>query len=498
MQRKITIEIILLTIFLLVFDLIVDNYLFFHVIVELFSVVIMFVLFAITWNARKFLDNRYLLFVGIAASFIGTLDLFHTLTYKGMNIIQSPLYFANQFWIATRFFESIVLLTGFLFISKRLNIRINHLLVIYTTITLAIILSILHFKIFPTCFIEGYGQTPFKIISEYVIITILITSLLVLIKNKKYFEKDTYVLITASIVLTIASEFSFTLYIANYDYINKIGHIFKVLSFYMIYKANIQNGFTKPFETFFRELKISEEKIREANHELEKQISTKNKFFSIMSHDLKNPFSVLLGFSELLLKNHNKYDEKEREKIIETIYGSTEKTYRLLENLLAWSRVQSNVIPFKPVKFDIKEIIDENLLLLRSNAKIKNIEVIREYGSELVFADIDMFNTIIRNLLSNAVKFTHKDGTVTIRTKRELNTLSISITDTGIGMSPEKLKMLFKLENTFSTRGTNNESGTGLGLLLSFEFAAKNNGEIKVESEENKGSTFTLVLPATN
>jgi signal transduction histidine kinase len=455
----------------------------------------MFVLFAITWNARRFLDNHYLLFVGIAASFIGILDLLHTLTYKGMNIIQSPLYFANQFWIATRFFESIVLLSGFLFVSNRLNIRIKHLLIVYTIATVAIILSILYFKNFPTCYIDGIGQTPFKIISEYVIIAILITALVVLIKNKKYFEHDTYSLITASIVLTIASEFSFTLYIANYDYINKVGHIFKVLSFYMIYKANIQNGFTKPFETFFRELKISEEKVKQANLELEKQISTKNKFFSIISHDLRNPFSVLLGFSELLLKNHNKYDDAEREKIIRTLYGSSEKTFRLLENLLAWSRVQTNSIPFKPVKFDIKDIIDENILLLRSNAKIKNIEIVREYNAELVFADVDMVKTIVRNLLSNAVKFTLREGVITITTKRELSVVYISISDTGVGIAPDKIQKLFKIDKTYTTRGTENESGTGLGLLLSYEFAIKNNGEITVESEVNKGSTFTLSLP---
>jgi signal transduction histidine kinase len=263
----------------------------------------------------------------------------------------------------------------------------------------------------------------------------------------------------------------------------------------MIYKANIQNGFTKPFETFFRELKISEEKVKQANLELEKQISTKNKFFSIISHDLRNPFSVLLGFSELLLKNHNKYDDAEREKIIRTLYGSSEKTFRLLENLLAWSRVQTNSIPFKPVKFDIKDIIDENILLLRSNAKIKNIEIVREYNAELVFADVDMVKTIVRNLLSNAVKFTLREGVITITTKRELSVVYISISDTGVGIAPDKIQKLFKIDKTYTTRGTENESGTGLGLLLSYEFAIKNNGEITVESEVNKGSTFTLSLP---
>jgi len=497
LQQKISLEIILLTAFILGFDLVVNNYLFFHVIVELFSIIILFLLFSITWNVRKFIDNRYLLFVGIAALFIGVLDLLHTLTYKGMNIIESPLFYANQFWIATRFFESIVLLTGFIFVSKKYNIRIKYLIIIYSIITISIILSILYFENFPTCFIENVGQTPFKIYSEYVIILILISALLVLFRSKNYFEQDTFILIASSIILTIASEFCFTLYYTNFDYINKIGHVFKVLSFYMIYKANIQNGFNKPFETFFRELKISQEKIRETNLELEKQIVTKNKFFSIISHDLKNPFTVLLGLTELLLKNHAKYENAEREKMIKAIYNTSEKTHRLLENLLSWSRIQTNSIDIHPEKFDIKDILNENILLMRSQANLKEIEIICNYSSEWVYADLEMVKTIVRNLLSNAVKFTHKYGNVTIQTERDGNMVYISFTDTGVGIREDKIKQFFKIDKTFSTKGTDKETGTGLGLLLCAEFIAKNNGEIKVESEINKGSKFTFSLPVS-
>lgn len=496
LSQKISLEIILLTSFLLCFGLFVNNYLFYHIIVELFSIIISFVLFSLTWNARKFLNNNYLLFVGIAGCFIGTLDLLHTLTYKGMNIIQSPLYFANQFWIATRFFESIVLLTGFIYLSKRFKVRVRAVLFVYAVVTLGIILSILYFQNFPTCYIEGVGQTRFKIISEYIIIAILLAAFIILINNRKYFDKETYVLLSASIILTISSEFCFTLYFSNYDFINKVGHIFKVLSFYMIYKANIQNGFTRPFETFFRDLKISQEKLTESNLELEKQIATKNKFFSIISHDLKNPFTVLLGFTEILLKNHTKYDEEEREKIIKAIYNTSDKTYNLLEDLLSWSRAQTNSIPVKPIKFDIKSILDDNILLVRNSAKQKEISITRVYSNELVFADIDMTNTIIRNLLTNAVKFTNKGGSITLTVTRSGTNVNIGFTDTGIGISQEKIKNLFQIDKTFSTKGTENESGTGLGLVLSAEFAAKNNGQIQVKSEENKGSTFTLVLPA--
>lgn len=495
LQHRIPLEIFFITVSVLAFDLLVRNYLFFHVIVEMFSIIIMFVLFSITWNARNILNNGYLLFVGSAAGFIGVLDLLHTITYTGMNIIPSPVFYANQFWVATRFFESLVLLSGFIFVSNKYRVNIKNLLILYTAVTISIILSILYFEIFPISYIEGVGQTPFKIYSEFVIILILIAAFIVLRRNRKYFEKETYILIATSIILTITSEFCFTLYFSNYDYINKIGHAFKVLAFYMIYKANIESGFNRPIETFFRDLKISEEKNREYNRELEKQIATKNKFFSVISHDLKNPFTVLVGFTELLLQNHTRYTHEEREKVIRTIFSSAERTLKLLENLLSWARTQTNTIPVKPVRFDIRTVLDESVTL--SNARVKSIEIIRDYSSEWVYADTDMVKTIVRNLLSNAIKFTPRSGKITIQTRREGAVVSISIADTGIGIPEEKMKLFFNIDKTFSTKGTENESGTGLGLLLCAEFVAKNKGEIKVESQVGKGSKFTFTLPAS-
>lgn len=494
LHQKIAVEIIFLTVTILGFDLLVNNYLFFHVIVELFSIVIMFVLFAITWNVRNILDNKYLLFVGLAAGFIGILDLLHTLTYRGMNIIPSPIFMANQFWIATRLFESLVILSGFIFLSKP-KINITKLLILYGTITVLIILSIATFKVFPTCYVEHLGQTNFKIASEYTVIGILILALLTLQSKKHFFEIDTYVLICSSILLTIVSEFCFTLYMTNYDYINKVGHIFKVLSFFMIYKANIQNGFKKPIETFFRDIKENEEKIRNANLELEKQITTKNKFFSIISHDLRNPFTVILGFSELLLKNHAKFDDNERAKLIKAVHETAEKTHILLENLLSWSRTQTNTISFNPVKFNIKEVLDEGILYNRNNLKLKEIEIKKYYSDELVLADVEMIKLVVRNLISNAVKFTPKGGTITIQTSFGNTFLKVEVMDTGVGIPKTQQEMLFQIDKTFSTKGTDNEKGSGLGLVLCAEFIAKNKGEIMVESEEAKGSKFSFTIP---
>lgn len=495
MKRTTLLTILLITALVLIFDLIVDNYLLFHILAEFFSICILFTLFTITWNAKKYLGSGYLLFLGIGGLFIGILDLLHTITFKGMNIIPSPIYYANQFWIATRFFESLIILIGFLFVAKKDSIRVYLLVVIYSLITLAIILSILVFEIFPTCYIDGIGQTSFKIYSEYVIMAILFAALIALTRNRIHFEKEIQHLILWSILFAIISEFCFTLYYGNYDFLNKTGHLFKILSFYLLYKANVQSGFKKPIETFFHDLKISEEKIKMYNTELEKQIATKNRFFSILAHDLKNPFTVLLGYTEYLMNNHANLDVEEKKKIISTVYETSEETFRLLEDLLSWSRTQTNTMSWNPIAFDIVELLNECCLFNSSQAKIKNIEVRKEYFSSQVIADRDMVMTIVRNLLSNAIKFTQKSGRVTLITKKEGNFLRIFVNDNGVGMPAEKVTSLLEIDKNHSTPGTDNETGTGLGLNLCAEFIKMNKGVLYIESEINKGSSFSFTLP---
>jgi len=496
--HKDLIEFATLSIALFLFAFINSNYLLFHVVIELFSIIVLFVLFAITWNTRSYIDNKYLMFFGLAAAFIGSLDLLHTLTYNGMDIIATDKFYANQFWIGTRFFESVVLLIGFAFVSKKNTLNISYLMIIYASVTTLLSLSILEWEIFPVCYIENVGQTPFKIISEYVIISILIISLYLLYRNKNYFTQQSFTYVAISILLTALSEFMFTLYFSNFDGFNKIGHIFKGLSFFLIYKVNIVNGFQKPTETLFINLKKSEENVKKANAELELEIATKNKFFSIISHDLRNPFNSVLGFTQLLLLNHKKYDDEKREKFIQNIFTASKKTYELLENLLTWSRTQNNTISFNPRNFNIFSILGDNLQLTNNNAMMKNISISMNCNDELfVYADIDMVNTILRNLLTNAIKFTPKFGDVSLKVeKQNEKDVLISVSDTGVGIAANSVEKLFRIDQSYSTKGTEDEAGTGLGLVLCAEFVKKNKGKIWVESTQGAGSTFYFTLPA--
>ncbi len=249
------------------------------------------------------------------------------------------------------------------------------------------------------------------------------------------------------------------------------------------------------------EIQTQAKELRTKNKKLNELNATKDKFFSIIAHDLKSPFSALLGFSNLLLKNYQKYDEKKRKKYLKFINSSLIKAYRLLENLLSWSHSQTGLIDFSPVKINIKILIDEIILLLTEIAGNKNIKLLTNVENGLfVYADKNMIETVIRNLISNALKFTPKNGEISINTRfatdeNEQNFTQISIKDSGVGISPEIQNKLFKITEAVSTKGTENEAGTGLGLILCKEFVEKHGGKIWVKSETGKGSSFYFIIP---
>lgn len=234
----------------------------------------------------------------------------------------------------------------------------------------------------------------------------------------------------------------------------------------------------------------SEQKLKQAN-------ATKDKFFSIIAHDLKNPFNIILGFSDLLLQNHKEYDEDTRESVIKTIYDISLKTFNLLENLLAWSRTQTGKIPFSPKAIDIQTLTNDSISLFKEIADKKRIKLTAMITEDLpVFADRDMIATVMRNLIINGIKFTPREGRVLVRTKRsDDNMVLIEVKDSGIGISPEKIKVIFNVDRDWTEAGTEEESGTGLGLFLCKEFVEKNGGRIWVESEVSVGTSIFFTLP---
>jgi len=244
------------------------SYLLFHSLVEMFSIVVAGGIFALAWNSRRFVENSFFVFIGIAYLFVGGLDLVHTLAYKGMGIF--PGYGANlptQLWIGTRYVNSVSLLVAPLLIGRR--IYYPSIFSLYSLAAFFLLGSIYTWGIFPDCFLEGEGLTPFKKVSEYLISLILIVAILLLLKRRREFDGGVLRLLVLSIVLTIGSELAFTFYIGVYDLSNLIGHYLKLIAFYLIYKAIIETGLVKPYNLLFRNLKQNEEALRRAHDDLE-------------------------------------------------------------------------------------------------------------------------------------------------------------------------------------------------------------------------------------
>jgi len=230
------------------------NYLVFHILAEFFSIVVAFSFFMIAWHSRQYIKNPYLLFIGIAYFFIGFIDLFHTLAYRGMPIFTDYDFYANQLWIGARYMESLTLLFGFYLLMTDKTYKPGYVFIGYTILSILLILSIFQWKIFPECFVAGQGQTQFKIISEYVICLILLLNIYLLHKNKHRFDDRIFYLLLWSMIFTIGSELAFTFYVSNYGLSNLVGHYFKIFSFFLIYQAIIKTGIEKPYELIFLDL----------------------------------------------------------------------------------------------------------------------------------------------------------------------------------------------------------------------------------------------------
>ena len=236
-------------------------------------------------------------------------------------------------------------------------------------------------------------------------------------------------------------------------------------------------------------LKEREARLRELN-------ATKDKFFSIIAHDLKSPFNAIVGFSSMMTEQLRKKEYEGLEEYAEIIQNSSHRAMELLRNLLEWSRSQTGTMSFHPEYVDLVTLINETNDLLRDSAKQKSISISKNLPSNLiVMADRPMVNSVLRNLVSNAIKFTHSGGKILITGEQSPDELLICVKDSGIGVSKNDQRKLFRIDESFTKAGTHNEKGTGLGLILCKEFIDKHGGKIWVESEIGCGSTFCFTLP---
>ncbi len=244
------------------------------------------------------------------------------------------------------------------------------------------------------------------------------------------------------------------------------------------------------------DIKQSEQDIKLKNEELLLINSEKDKFFSILAHDLRSPYNTIIGFSEILQSQTKEKNYEGIEQYAGIIQQASQRAVALLNNLMEWAQSQTGRMEYNPEYFDMNTILNEVILLMKDSAEQKHITLTNKILPEIqVYADTAMLGTVTRNLISNAIKFTHPNGKITVTSVVNQNELIISVIDTGVGISKERIDKLFKIGEGHSTTGTAKEQGTGLGLILCKEFIEKHGGRIWVESEQGIGSTIYFTLP---
>ncbi|TXT61774.1 MAG: conserved membrane protein of unknown function [Promethearchaeota archaeon] len=580
------------------------NYLLFHALSELFSIIIAGGIFLIGWNSRRYMENSFFLFLGISFLFVGLIDLIHTISFKGMGIlVNATANLPTQLWISARFLQAISFLVAFFLVNKK--IQAKYVISSYS-LGLIFIFLLLFMGIFPDCYIEGSGLTLFKIGSEYVIILMFITSIFLLYYLRNNFNPHVSILLFGALISICFSEISFTLYFDVYGIFNLIGHLLKIVGFFFIYLAIVQTGFRNPFDLLFRRLKTQEERIKKERDTLlnifdaitdkiyivnqnykisyanpsfinefgeigdrtcykylhnsdspcddcklpkilkgytERWIWKSNKseryydhidtpirgmnngisklailrditelkktekqlkdFVSMVSHELKNPLTVLLQSIETIDQFGDRLQENAKNQIMNIMSKNSQLMAALVEDLLILSRIDDKRTTLDIEKCDIKKIITETVqklspLLHKKNLDLKfNMDEIEELKG-----DPQKLEQIFRIILDNAIKYSFKDSKIKIGLKndykgkynqKDIDGILLSISDGGRGISEEDLAHIF--ERFYRSDNVKDVEGTGLGLSIAKELVNLHQGGIHVESEYGKGSTFYVFLP---
>jgi len=471
------------------------SYLLFHSLVEIFSIAVACAVFMISWSSRAEPEARPFLILGIGYLFVAILDVFHLLSYEGMGVLPSTGDDATRLWIAARALQAAATLVFSLLVRRRTVGSSALAFVFFGGAAAAALLSIFVWSVFPLCFVEGVGVTPFKKASEYVISAVFAASIFLVAGRPGFMTRVEQRYLIAAFGITIASELVFTLYASAYGYQNLIGHYLKVAAVFFAYRALFASK-VRGRVTLIAELLRSKARLEASEIELRKANLSKDKFFSILAHDLRSPIGGLVSVSELLANRFEQLDPRKVRELCQLIHDGATHSVDLLECILQWARAQTGRLEVNPSRIRLSELCEGVVAQLEPVAAGKGIGLLcRIPRDAAAWADENMMATVLRNLLSNAVKFTPAGGEVALSAAEEGGWQTITVADTGVGMTPEQLEKLFRIDVHFSCPGTQAEKGHGMGLILCRELVELNRGAIWAKSEPARGSAFSVRLP---
>lgn len=487
-----------------------ENYLLFHSVVELISIAIAVAIFMLAWNARRLMDNNFLLFIGIAYFLVAIIDLFHTLAYEGMGIlVWSDANLPTQLWIAGRIVQAVALLAAPLFLWRKMHVR--YAVMILGLGVMGLMMSIFHGQIgfaawpaFPDCYIEGTGLTAFKIHAEYVICGVLILVLGLLVLSRKKLDGGVFRLMCLSIAATIVSELFFTEYIGVYDQANILGHLFKVVAFFLIYKAIVETGLTQPYRVIFREL---DQRVQERTAELSQTVDTLQgevRHRIMVENILRKQSEQLRALaSELTLA-----EQRERRRLAQVLHDN-------LQQFLVGAKYLLNPLDRSPdqtarqTAAEVRDALDRSIACSRSLTAELSPPVLHEEGltralewlavwmqqnhgltvefqgdnhivPESEEVKVLLFQSV-RELLFNTVKHA-RVRTAQVQLRSINGHIEVTVADAGVGFDPETSVL---------------QAGKigGFGLFSIRERLDLLGGDLDIDSAPGRGSRFTMRVP---
>ncbi len=488
-----------------------QSYLLFHSLIELFTIIVASGIFVIAWNARGYLHNNFLLFIAIASIFVALLDLLHTLAYEGMGVFAADTAnLATQLWIAGRYVQGFSWLLAPLFLGRRL--RVDILIAGYALVTGLLLLSIFYWQVFPQAYIAATGLTMFKKVSEYLVSLIFLGSIGMLVYKRREFDPAVWQLVIISLIVTVGAEIAFTSYVSVYGEANLIGHLLRLLAFYLLYKAIIETGLVKPYAILLRDLKRSDDQLREYAATLQEQnqqlVRTENQlredgaalkarneeldaYAHTVAHDLKNPLASIIAASDVI-NEVSDLSPKELREYLQGIKVTAFEMNDIIDGLLLLSEVRSVEAPLGPV--------DMAGVLSKVSNRLKYL--IREHRGRVIIPQKwpaaigygPWVGEVWANYISNAIKYGGQPPRVELgATPEPSGMIRFWVRDSGPGIPAEAQAALF---TPFLQLHKSKRDGHGLGLSIVLRIVEKLGGKVGVESQVGKGSTFYFSLPA--
>jgi signal transduction histidine kinase len=473
------------------------NYLVFHGLVELSSVVVAVTTFSIGWHSRHFSSNDSFTLLAVAYLAVGGLDLFHTLSYKGMGVFPTAgIDVPTQFWVSARSLQAGAYLVSGWLLARNRNTGFQNLAAGFLVGGVLLALAIWPLRIFPSCLTDE-GLTPFKIGAEYAISAVLAASAWLYWRGRSFLDKATINLMLASIGLAILSELTFTLYQDVYGLANCLGHLFKVASIFFAYRALIQGALRNPYQALFRDLSLSHQALDqelEQRRRTEEQLRTANReldaFVRTVAHDLRSPLTVFISGIELLRRQ---LKHQASESLLYLIDGMEEKGWqmtRLLEDLLELARIGR--LDHPPEKVDASEIasrvttdLQPKIAAAGTRVNLEKLPVLQAHGT--------LIYQLFANLIGNAVRYAGgPESPITVGGLRTKGQVRFYVRDHGPGIPAEDKERLGDL--FFRGENAGNLPGTGIGLTIVHKIASYYGGRFWVEDTLGGGATFWVEL----